>query len=354
MFGKQPRTACIIASFMLFLQTPVLSRKLSHGSIGHFKSIIPFYSNPFFRGGGENDETVDSSLDPSEYKRLKKRKLNSIKEVDETSELNTEEMLDNQKMPSLFNKQDEDQYDKYAACLAATDGLRQIRDNLLSNNSGNASGNRSWSDLLNFSNDGKGQERYSRKVAQEECKRACTQYVLDSSNVVKALGLSVSQFNQLGREIGKNPGLKKRILEQAFLYRMSATIKMDRIPLIEHPNREKLRIAHRKHRVNMFARSMTEIEDLRTEQTERLKKSLNVESLPSDLNICDPNVIKLLNPRVRAVCEAFPLQAEEIIKKYGLDSDEFNQMLAETRENPFFRWRLKNSIEKQNDTTSKD
>ncbi len=43
---------------------------------------------------------------------------------------------------------------------------------------------------------------------------------------------------------------------------------------------------------------------------------------------------------MRSVIEAFPLQAEEIVKKYGLNSDEFNQMLEETKGNPIFRWRV--------------
>jgi len=33
----------------------------------------------------------------------------------------------------------------------------------------------------------------------------------------------------------------------------------------------------------------------------------------------------------------FPVKAEEIVKRYGLDSDEFNRMLEETRSNPIFR-----------------
>jgi hypothetical protein len=90
----------------------------------------------------------------------------------------------------------------------------------------------------------------------------------------------------------------------------------------------------------MFVRSITEIEELREEQTEKLRKSLNIDKLPSNVNLCDPNVLPLLSPQVRSVIEAFPLQAEEIVKKYGLNSDEFNQMLEETRGNPVFRWRV--------------
>ena len=127
---------------------------------------------------------------------------------------------------------------------------------------------------------------------------------------------------------------------------MAATIKMDKIPLIEDPNSAQLLKSHRRRRVQMFARSMSEIEDLRTEQMERLKKALKIDSLPAGINICDPNVLPILSPKVRAVCQAYPLQAEEIVKKYGLNSDEFNQMLTETRENPIFRWRVQKYMSK--------
>lgn len=138
-------------------------------------------------------------------------------------------------------------------------------------------------------------------------------------------------------------------MEQAYLYRLTAAINMDKVPIIEDPESEKLLKSHRRRRVQMFARSMTEIEELRTEQIERLRKALNIEHLPAGFNICDPNILPLLNPKVRAVCEAFPLQAEEIVNKYGLNSNEFNQMLEETRGNPVFRWRVKKYIGKASD-----
>ena len=129
-------------------------------------------------------------------------------------------------------------------------------------------------------------------------------------------------------------------MEQAYLYRMASTIKMDKIPLIQDPDSKQLLKSTRRRRVQMFVRSIDEIEELRAEQTERLKKALKLDKLPSNVNLCDPNVMPLLSPQVKAVIEAFPLQAEEIVKKYGLNSDEFNQMLEETRGNPVFRWRV--------------
>jgi len=140
-----------------------------------------------------------------------------------------------------------------------------------------------------------------------------------------------------------------QVMEQAYLYRMASTIKMDKIPLIQDPDSKQLLKSTRRRRVQMFVRSITEIEELREEQTKRLRKSLNIDKLPSNVNLCDPNVMPLLSPQVRAVIAAFPLQAEEIVKKYGLNSDEFNQMLEETRGNPVFRWRVQRFKNRQDE-----
>mmetsp|Transcript_150 Transcript_150/g.199 ORF Transcript_150/g.199 Transcript_150/m.199 type:complete len:130 (+) Transcript_150:165-554(+) len=127
---------------------------------------------------------------------------------------------------------------------------------------------------------------------------------------------------------------------------------MDKIPLIEDSQSQELLKAHRRKRIQMFARSMAEIEDLRTSQTQRLMNACNVERLPDGINICDPQVLPLLSPKVRAVCDAFPLQAEDVIKKYGLNSDEFNNMLEEAHRNPVFRWRVKKYMSKTSEEAS--
>ena len=146
--------------------------------------------------------------------------------------------------------------------------------------------------------------------------------------------------------MGRDPYLKERVVEQAYLYRVAATLGMDKIPLSEDPISEQLLKAHRRRRVQMFARSLTAVEELREEQQEKLCKSLDVETLPDGVSICDPAVLPLLNNKVKAVCEAFPRKAEQVIKKYGLNSDEFNEMLDQTKKNAFFRWRVRNYMGK--------
>ena len=140
-------------------------------------------------------------------------------------------------------------------------------------------------------------------------------------------------------------------MEQAYLYRMAATINMDRSHFIDYdeeadalrsPN--DLLATFRRDKVRMFCESMNEIEKLRAGQVERLKKSLQVDRFPENVNISDRALLPFLAPRVRAVVEAFPLQAEAIVKKHGLQSDEFNQMLKATRTNPIFRWKIQKQL----------
>ena len=125
---------------------------------------------------------------------------------------------------------------------------------------------------------------------------------------------------------------------------MAATIDMDRTNLIEDSTSAQLLRQFRHDKLKMFCESMTEIEQLRTNQVDRLTKALRVDRFPANVNISDPTLLPFLSPKVRAVVEAFPLQAEEIVKKHGLQSDEFNKMLEETQTNPVFRWKIQKAI----------
>jgi len=269
---------------------------------------------------------------------------------DETMATTTSgEEVETNKMPTLFSSSRETKYDTYAACLAATEGLRGSRDASIAkikNKSAvqNADSDSSWkSSFLSKIN--------NQKVAvdenDEEYKRACAQYVLQSTKVIRALGLTVGQFNQIGRELGNNDMLKHRVMEQAYLYRVASAINMKKIPLVEDPGSVQLLKGLKKGRIQMFASSMTEVEELRAGQLNRLMKALNIDRLPPGVSISDPAVLPILNPKIRAVVEAFPLQAEEVVKKYGLNSDEFNEMLMESRSNPIFRRKVEKLMKDQ-------
>mmetsp|Transcript_28329 Transcript_28329/g.32370 ORF Transcript_28329/g.32370 Transcript_28329/m.32370 type:complete len:300 (-) Transcript_28329:22-921(-) len=235
-------------------------------------------------------------------------------------------------MPSLFGE-GEDRYDKYAKCLAATEGLRKMRDTKLNSN--------------------RREKSSSSKDEKEE--RIATEYAMHSAKVLESFGMTVKQFNDLGKQVGKSTDLKEKVLEQAYLYRMTFLLDdLNRIPLVEDPESEKMLKSTRKKREKMFCKSMQEIEQLRSDQMDKLKRSLRVQQLPKGITLSDPNVLPFLSPKVRAVVEAFPFQAEQIVKKYGLNSDEFNDMLSQAKGNPFFRNRVDKYMKEERNNDDDD
>lgn len=104
-----------------------------------------------------------------------------------------------QHMPSLFGPE-ESEYDHYAAALAATEALRRIRDKAMSLTS-------------------TGKQKHGAQggggggggTATEDQKRIRAEYLVNSSKVLKAMGMSVSQFNQLSREVNENEELKEKV-----------------------------------------------------------------------------------------------------------------------------------------------
>lgn len=93
------------------------------------------------------------------------------------------------RMPSMFAPQ-ESHYDRYAACLAATEGLRRIRDKALVK---------------------EGRNRPKKDELTERQSRIHAEYVMNSGKVLKAMGMSITQFNQLGREVSQDTGLKEKV-----------------------------------------------------------------------------------------------------------------------------------------------
>ena len=93
------------------------------------------------------------------------------------------------RMPSLFSSEEET-YDRYAACLAATEGLRRLRD-------------RDIMDELQGIRDPEQASQKRRQIA--------TQYVQNSGKVLRALGMTVGQFNELGKQIAQDPKLKEKV-----------------------------------------------------------------------------------------------------------------------------------------------
>lgn len=94
------------------------------------------------------------------------------------------------RMPSLFAAE-EIIFDKYAACLAATEGLRRIRD-------------RDMIDEVKKSNTLSSDPTYREQQITRE-------YTKNSAKVLEAMGLSVKQFNDLGKKISGDERLREKV-----------------------------------------------------------------------------------------------------------------------------------------------
>jgi len=91
------------------------------------------------------------------------------------------------RMPSLFSS-DEAEYNRFAACLAATEGLRRMRDQALLDRSRKGSGS-----------------------AMDEEHKIAAHYQENSGRVLRAMGMPVDRFNELGREISQDEKLKEKV-----------------------------------------------------------------------------------------------------------------------------------------------
>ena len=182
--------------------------------------------------------------------------------------------------------------------------------------------------------------------------------------MVRTCGLTVGLFNSLGRAVGSDPVLRERVMEQAYLYGMAAGLtgmepaarrgEAEAVP----PDPAQIRGgfptrstgAHaplaspsERARLDLFARAVTEVENLRTRNLSKIKSNLGVPVLPRGM-LGEESVRSLLDPRVRDVVDAFPLQAEELVRRCGMGSDEFNSLLDRARCDPVYRWRLRRAM----------
>merc|ERR1712037_177123 len=99
-------------------------------------------------------------------------------------------------------------------------------------------------------------------------------------------------------------------------------------------------------RVEKFAHSISDLERFRTVQIENLKKTMNIRYLPKRIALCDPDILPIVNPKIRALCKCYPEQAEKIVAKYGLHYDDFNHMIDDIKKYPLLRWKVKKIMKK--------
>jgi Domain of unknown function (DUF4168) len=100
-------------------------------------------------------------------------------------------------IPSLFQNESDMIYDRYAACLAATEGLRRIRDVTIESQ-------------IQQQNDNDKKLR-TKKNIREAKEWAVAVYAEKASKVIEAMGMPVSEFNAIGRIVCNDATLKQKV-----------------------------------------------------------------------------------------------------------------------------------------------
>lgn len=273
---------------------------------------------------------------------------------------------------SLFSDS-EQQYKRYAAALAATEPMREMRNQRAKQS---MAPTKYWTLKMKKVNvcdvnrvDPRGQNSQLRAV--------CGDHVTTVTKIIRSLGLTVTEFNALSREVGADPHLRAKVMKQAFLFRIAAElgqVDLEQVPVgadwedgvghgqiatgpdavgadsgaslpippVQQASAPLLPI--RPVPLEKFVLARRAVELLRKEQADGLKAEMKLEVLPE--NICSPEYLPLLSPRVRSLCQSFPREAQDVVESHGLEVAQFNLMLEKTGRNPFLKWRLARQWEK--------
>lgn len=262
---------------------------------------------------------------------------------------------------SLFGP-GERKYELYAAALAATEPLRVQRD---------YKAKQSLKPLEYWWLKRKGALASGKGICDVDTvdpgnhnprlRSACKDHVRAMSGVIKALGMTVAEFNALSRKVAKDPDLRARVMQQAYCYRVAA--ELDKSAIGEQiPDRRPATYSQaqgaaqgtapapapvyrgRPLSTETFAVLSARVERLRGQLERKLMAELGIPSLPE--GICGPTYLPMLAPSVRNLCVSFPKLATDLIEGEGVTAAEFNAMLAAAGKNPWLRWRLAQKLKK--------
>jgi hypothetical protein len=285
---------------------------------------------------------------------------------------------------SLFSRE-EKHYERYAAALAATEPLRKQRDIrakqtlrpfefFFLKRRGKLSGGKGICDL--------GRVDPNRRNAR--LRVVCSGHVKTMSSVIRALGMTVPEFNTLSREVSEDTELRARVMQQAYYYRVAAelsksaaafeeipdfmkqqqqqqqqqqtTAKADGTPVAggagasssprPMPQVPPKKLKSKPMTIPAFAKVTHRIEALRQKQEKMLKRELKIENMELPPGICGAAYSPLLNSKVRGICLNFPVEAQKVVEDYGVELGRFNAMLARADRNLILRWRVRRVLRK--------
>ena len=163
--------------------------------------------------------------------------------------------------------------------------------------------------------------------------------------MLDAFGFAPSEWNAVSRRLGSDKRLRRKVLDQAKIYALAATLDARRDAGVDEPLPTLVAPPEGDDELVAFAALAQRVEALRQRQRADLVASLGVDSFP-DYPICDSALLPLMSPKVRGTCAKFPAQAAALVKQSGVDFENFKALLEKAEKNPLFRWKLANAVRK--------
>lgn len=173
------------------------------------------------------------------------------------------------------------------------------------------------------------------------------------NDIVRAYAINVQAFNDLSRKISRDSSLKRKILRQAYNYRIAAdleTLTRASLPTLPVPaaNREEQQPpsydADSPSELTRFCRALRTIEGERLKIRETLQHDLGVKFLPP--RMCDPELRPLMCRQVQNACQMYPTVASRVTEYHGLAASRFDELYAQTDRNPLFRFQVTRELKR--------
>ena len=259
---------------------------------------------------------------------------------------------------SVFKPEESDLH-KYSAVLAATEPIR-LRCEVEIRNSMNPFSYMIYKLRGAKFKDPSGNVRIENKAVDA----ACVRYENRVDEVVRSYGLTPELFNSMSHRIKNEPFLKRRVLLQAYFYRIAADLESNtkssmpsvpsvlggqgvgpRIPVGEGGLSNKYRyLLYGASRFERFCHALYAVECERLRQREGLQHKLGIPNLP--VRMCDPDMIPAMCGEVRAACQAFPAVVSTVASDCGVSLGDFNTLNLRLKKDPLFRLRVQQEIRK--------
>eukprot|EP01031_Cornospumella_fuschlensis_P033575 gene33575-40617_t len=173
-------------------------------------------------------------------------------------------------------------------------------------------------------------------------------------NTLKSYGINVQHFNEMSNTLSKQTDARKKVLLQAYLYKITADLEgnlhssLPYLPPLDTVQSLRLkgdgRTASREDKlrssltIKRYAQVLREIENCRLHMRDKIKRELNLDSLPP--RMCDPKYLPAMSPLIQRASADFPVLAQRIVAAYQLDVPDFNALQDRMQRNAVFRWRV--------------